>query len=99
MAATALLTLATVALLVWIPGLVDSGFLGGYDLSPAEEVAVRLPLVVAVLGAATAALAASGWIGRWWSRAVTLQYAAPAIAAVALVPLLAEWHLIGWSMT
>ena len=31
--ATALLMLATVALLAWIPGLVDSGFAGGLDLS------------------------------------------------------------------
>jgi hypothetical protein len=97
--ATALLTLANVALLAWMPGLVDSGYLGGYDLSLAEGLAVRLPLAVAVLGVSMVALAASGWIGHWWSRTVTLQYAAITIAALALVPLLAGWHLIGWSMT
>jgi CubicO group peptidase (beta-lactamase class C family) len=95
--ATALLTLANVALLAWIPGLVDSGFLGGLDLSLAERLAVHLPLAVAVLGASTVVLAVSGWIGGWWSRAVTLQYAALAVAAIALVPLLAGWHLIGMS--
>lgn len=95
--ATALLALATVAVLAWIPGLVDSGFLGGYDLSPAEGMAVRLPLAVAVLAASMVVLAALGWIGRWWSTAVTLQYAALAVAVIAPVPLLAEWHLIGWA--
>jgi CubicO group peptidase (beta-lactamase class C family) len=97
--ATALLTLAAVALLAWIPGLVDSGFLGGLDLSLAWRLALHLPLAVAALGASMAALAAAGWIGRWWSRAVTLQYAALAVVAVALGALLAGWNLIGWGMS
>lgn len=97
--ATALLTLATVVLLVWMPGLVDAGFLGALDLSLAQRLVVHLPLAVAVLGSSTVVLAALGWIGRWWSRAVTLQYAALGIAAVALVPLLVGWHLIGWDMS
>ena len=41
---------ATVALLAWMPGLVDAGFLGWLDLSPAERLALHLPLAVAVLG-------------------------------------------------
>ena len=90
--------LATVALLVWMPGLVDAGFLGWLDLSLAERLALHLPLAVVVLGASTVALVASGWIGRWWSSAVRLQYAALAVAAVALGALLAGWHLIGWGM-
>ena len=94
--ATALLMLATVALLAWIPGVVDvAGFQGGLDLSLGQRLVADLPLAVAVLGASTVVLAASGWTGRWWSRAVTLQYAALAVAAIALVPLLAGWHLIG----
>jgi CubicO group peptidase (beta-lactamase class C family) len=97
--ATALLMLATVGLLVWMPGLVDSGFLGRLDLSLAQRLAVDLPVAVAVLGSSMTVLAAWGWIGRWWSRPVTLQYAALAVAAVALVSLLAGWHLIGLSMS
>ena len=97
--ATALLTLGTVTLLAWLPGLVDTGYTGHLDLSPAEQLAVHMPLLLAVLGASMVVLAASGWIGRWWSRAVTLQYAALAVAAIVLVPLLAGWHLIGLSMS
>ena len=93
--ATALLTLANVVLLAWVPGLVDTGFLGALDLSLAQRLAVHLPLALTVLGASMVVLAASGWIGGWWSRAVRLQYAALAVAAIALVPLLAGWHLIG----
>ena len=93
---TALLMLATVALLAWIPGLVDTAaFPGDLDLSLGQRLGAYLPLAVAVLAASTGLLAASGWAGRWWSRAVTLQYAALAVAAIAVVPLLAGWHLIG----
>jgi hypothetical protein len=93
--ATALLILGNVALLAWVPGLVDTGFAGALDLSPAEQLAVHLPLALAVLGSSMLVLAPSGWIGRWWSRAVTLQYAALAGVAIALVPLLAAWHSLG----
>jgi uncharacterized membrane protein YcjF (UPF0283 family) len=62
--------------------------------APGERLVADLPLAVAVLGSTTVVLAASGWTGRWWSRSVTLQYAALAVAAVALIPLLAGWHLL-----
>jgi CubicO group peptidase (beta-lactamase class C family) len=97
--ATALVVLAAVALLAWLPGLVDAGFLGWLELPPAERLALHLPLAVAVLGASTAALVAAGWIGRWWPSAVRLQYTALAVTAVALGALLAGWDLIGWGMT
>lgn len=96
--ATALLTLATVTLLAWLPGLVDTGYVGHLDLSPAEQLAAHLPLAVVVLGATTVALVAWGWIGRWWSSAVRVQYAALAVGTVALNALLTGWHLIGWGM-
>lgn len=97
--ATALVVLATVTILVWKPRLVDAGFLGWLDLSFARRLALHLPLAVVVLGAPTVALVASGWIGRWWSRAVRLEYAGLAVAAVALAALLAGWGLIGWGIT
>ena len=96
---TALATLGTVTLIAWRPGLVDTGYAGQLDLSAAEQLAVHLPLAVTVLGSSMVVLATSGWIGRWWSSAVRLQYVALAVATIALVPLLAGWHLIGWSMS
>ncbi|HSC74477.1 MAG TPA: serine hydrolase domain-containing protein [Gaiellaceae bacterium] len=97
--ATALLTLVTVALLVSMPGLVDAGFQGWLDFSLSERLALQFPLAVVVMGASTAALVAWGWVGRWWSRAVTLQYTGLAVATASLGVLLAGWHLIGWAMT
>jgi hypothetical protein len=72
---------------------------GDLDLSLAWRLALHLPVAVLVLGAATVALVAWGWIGRWWSSAVRLQYAALAVGAVALGALLAGWHLVGWGIT
>ena len=46
-----LLMLTTVALLAWIPGLVDTGFQSWLDFSVAERLAPHLPLAVVVLGA------------------------------------------------
>jgi hypothetical protein len=97
--ATALLVLAEVAVLVWLPGLVDSGFLGWLDLPWDERLLLHVPLAIVVLGGAAVALVAWGWKGRWWSREVTVQYGALAVAAVALGSLLAAWHLIGLSLT
>jgi hypothetical protein len=97
--ATALAMLGNVALVARLPGLVDTGFVGDLDLSLAWRLALHLPVAVLVLGAATVALVAWGWIGRWWSSAVRLQYAALAVGAVALGALLAGWHLVGWGIT
>jgi CubicO group peptidase (beta-lactamase class C family) len=97
--ATALVMLGNVALVARLPGLVDTGFVGDLDLSLAWRLALHLPVAVLALGAATVALVAWGWIGRWWSSAVRLQYAALAVGAVALGALLAGWHLVGWGIT
>jgi hypothetical protein len=96
---TALVMLGTVTLIAWRPELVDTGYAGKLDLSAAEQLAVHLPLAITVLGSSMLILATSGWIGRWWPSAVRLQYVALAVATIALVPLLAGWHLIGWSMS
>jgi hypothetical protein len=97
--ATALIVLATVALLAWLPRIVDAGFLGWLELPPAERLALHLPLALVVLGIATVILVGWGWIARWWSSAVRLQYAALAVTAVAVGALLAGWHLVGWGLT
>jgi hypothetical protein len=97
-AVTASLMLGVVGLIAWIPGLIDSGFLGWLDLPLAQRLAFHLPLALAFLGTATVAVAALGWLRRWWSTAVRLQYAALAVAAIALVAHLAVWRLIGWGI-
>jgi hypothetical protein len=85
-----------VALIAWMPGLVDSGFLGWLDLPAVQRLALHLPLALAAAGAATVALAAAGSIAHWWSTAVRRQYVVLAAGAIALVAQLTVWRLIGW---
>jgi hypothetical protein len=89
------LTIANAALLVWMPGLVDSGYLGWLDLPLAQRVAMHLPLTLAVLGVCTLVLLTAGWVRRWWSSALRLEYAVLAVASVAVIAQLAAWRLIG----
>jgi CubicO group peptidase (beta-lactamase class C family) len=96
---TAVLTLGNAALVAWMPGLVDSGFLGWLEFPVAQRLALHLPLALAVLGACTLVVVAAGWVLRWWSSALRLQYAVLAVAAVAVVAQLAAWRLIGWGVT
>ena len=94
----ALLVVANVALLAWMPALVDSGFVGWLDLPLAERLAFHLPLVLAIAAAGAVVVATAGWVGRWWSSAVRLQHAALAVATTALVAQLCVWRLIDWGL-
>jgi CubicO group peptidase (beta-lactamase class C family) len=96
---TALLSVGTVALIAWMPGLVDSGFFGWLELPSIWRLALHLPLALAALGACMVVLAGAGWVGRWWSNPVRFQYAVLAGATAVLVVQLAAWRLIGWGMS
>jgi hypothetical protein len=96
---TAILTIGNAALVVWMPGLVDSGFLGWLDLPVTQRLAFHLPLALAVLGVCTLVLIAAGWVLDWWSSALRLQYAVLAVASIAVVAQLAAWQLIGWGIS
>jgi hypothetical protein len=92
----ALVMVAAVALVVWMPGLVDSGFLGWLHLPLIERLAMHLPQALIVLGVSTLVLMLVGWVRGWWPKLVRGEYAALAVAALVLVALLAVWGLIGW---
>jgi CubicO group peptidase (beta-lactamase class C family) len=94
----ALVTLATVALMVWMPGLVDSGFLGWLHLPPVQRLAMHLPVALTVLGGLTVVLVVVGWFRGWWPKMVRGGYAALAVVAITLVAQFAAWHLIGWGL-
>jgi hypothetical protein len=98
-ALTALLVLGNAALLIWTPGLVDSGFLGWLELPLAPRLLLHLPLALAVLTGCTVALTTAGWVRRWWTNAARLQYAALSAAAAITTAQLAGWQLVGWGLT
>jgi hypothetical protein len=94
---TAVVILGTATLLLVVPGLVDSGFLGWLHLRLTFRLALHLPLAVALLTGCTVIAAAVSWLRHDLpSRADRLQYSALAVAGALLSAQLAAWNLIGW---
>jgi hypothetical protein len=93
---SAVLALATVALVAAIPGVVDSGFLGWLDLPPAERLLLHLPLATTLLAGLMVTLAAVAWSRRWWTPQAGPRYVALTVATLALAGQLVAWHLVGW---
>jgi CubicO group peptidase (beta-lactamase class C family) len=98
-AVTAVLVLGNTALLIWAPGMVDSGFLGWLEIPLPERLLLHLPLALTVLAGCMVALTTAGWVRHWWTTFAGVQYAALSVAAAAAVTLLARWQLVGWGLT
>jgi CubicO group peptidase (beta-lactamase class C family) len=96
---TAVLILGNGALLVWAPGLVDSGFVGWLEVPPPERLMLHLPLALVVAAGCLLPLVGAGWVRDWWTSATRVRYAGLAATAVAFVALLLGWHLVGWGLT
>ena len=89
-----LAALATVAAILALPGLVDVGFLGHMEVPLVLGLALHLPLAVASLAAAFAALLVAGALASWWTSRVRPWDAALAVALIALSAQLAAWQLV-----
>ena len=93
---TAILTLATIAVLAAMPGLVDSGFIGWLELPLAQRLLLHLPFALAVVGGCLVALGAVGWVRAWWSGQLRVQHATLTAATALFLAQLTAWRLIGW---
>ena len=94
-----LLALATMACVVVLPGLVDSGFLGGLRGPMALRLLFHVPLALTVLACCMVALAAAALARRWGTIEYRLRFVALTIAVGLLVGQLAAWRLIGWGLS
>jgi hypothetical protein len=88
--------LVTVGAIRVLPGLVDVGFLGQMAFPLPMRLAFHLPLAVALLAVAFAALVAVGALRHWWTPRIRLRDAALAVALTGLAAQLASWHLVAW---
>jgi hypothetical protein len=95
-AAAALAALVSVSTIRAVPGLVDVGFLGWMAFPLPVRLAFHLPLAVALLAAALAALLVAGALRHWWTPRIRPRDAALAVALTALAAQLASWHLVAW---
>ena len=98
-ALTALLALTAIGLVIAIPPIVESGFLGWLELPLAVRLAMHVPIGLAASSAALVVIVAIGWRRRWWSASVPIPFASLAFASLVLVAQLAAWRLIGWGLT
>jgi hypothetical protein len=96
---TGLLAMATIGLVLLLPGMVDSGFLGGLKAPMALRLVFHLPLALAVLGCLMVGLSCAAVAGRWGTREYRLRFVTLTIAVALLVGQLAAWRLIGLSLS
>ena len=94
-----LLALTTIAFILAMPGLVDSGFLGGLQAPLAVRLLFHIPLALAVLGCLMVGLSWVAVARRWGTKEYRLRFGGLTIAVALLVGQLAAWHLIGLSLS
>jgi CubicO group peptidase (beta-lactamase class C family) len=91
---TALLALGSIGLLVFVPRLVDAGFIGWLDLPLALWLLLHLPIALTVAAGCLVALAVAGRITGWGPRA-SRRFVVLVAMTLILTAQLAAWHLIG----
>jgi CubicO group peptidase (beta-lactamase class C family) len=96
---TVLLALATMGCVLVLPGLVDSGFLGGLKAPIGLRLIFHLPLALTVLACCMVALAVVALARRRGTLEYRLRFVALTFAVGLLVGQLASWHLIGWGLS
>ena len=92
---TGSLAMALIGLVLLLPGIVDSGFLGGLKAPMALRLVFHLPLVLAILGCFMVGLSCVVVARRWGTPAYRLRFVGLTIAIALLVVQLAAWRLIG----
>jgi hypothetical protein len=93
--AASLCGLASIGLLIAIPRLTNSGFLGWLNLPLGLKLLFHAPLGLAFCAGALVAFAIPAWWQGWWMRGQRWHYTALVVAALAETGLLASWRLIG----
>jgi CubicO group peptidase (beta-lactamase class C family) len=98
-AATALLALVMVALVVAVPAGVEAGFLGWLEWPWPLRLALHIPLALLVADIGLAILTGAGWARRWWPAATGRRHLLLLAPSLAFVAQLAAWGVIGWGLT
>ena len=95
---TSILAIGTIALLLSLPGLVDSGFLGWLEVPVLLRLVFHLPMALAVSAGCLLVVAAVGWSSARRTCRIPLRFGVLVVASLALTAQLAAWHLIGWGL-
>ena len=98
-AVTAVLVLATVALVAALPAGVEAGFLGWLEWPWPMRLALHFPLALLLAAGSLAILNVVGWARRWWPAATGRRHLLLVAPSLVFVAQLAAWGVIGWGLT
>jgi CubicO group peptidase (beta-lactamase class C family) len=87
--------LASIGLVIAIPRLIYSGYLGWLPVPLGQKLLFHAPLGLALCAVALVALAIPAWQQGWWRRGQRWLFTALAVAALVETALLANWRMIG----
>jgi hypothetical protein len=87
--------LLSIGLVMAMPTIIYSGFLGWLELPLWQRVLMHAPLAFLVTGACFLALNVPAWKNRWWSQAESIRFLVFDLALIALLLFLSYWRLIG----
>jgi hypothetical protein len=87
--------LLSIGLVVAIPMIIYSGFLGWLNLPLWQRLLMHAPFAFLVAGVGFLALNVPAWKNHWWPRGEKIYFLTFGLASVAVLLLLAQWQLIG----
>jgi CubicO group peptidase (beta-lactamase class C family) len=95
---TSLFGLSSISLIVAMPTIIYSGFLGWLHLPLWQRLLMHMPFALLIAGIGLLAMNVPAWKNRWWSRGERIYLLAASFTSVAMLLLLNHWHLIGLSL-
>ena len=95
---TSLFGLLSLSVIVVIPTIIYSGFLGWLDLPLWQRLLMHMPFALLITSVGFLALHVPAWKNHWWSRRKRVYFLGVSLTCVAMLLLLSRWHLIGLSV-
>jgi CubicO group peptidase (beta-lactamase class C family) len=92
---SSLFGLLSIGMVIALPMIIYSGFLGWLELPLWQRVLMHAPLAFLVTGAGFLALNVPAWKNRWWSRTESIHFLVFDLAFIAVLLFFSYWRLIG----
>jgi hypothetical protein len=96
---TSLFGLVSIGLVVAIPMIIYSGFIGWLELPLGLRLLAHMPFAFLVAGVGFLVLNVPAWKNHWWSRWERIYFLVLSFASVAAITLFSYWNLIGLSLS
>ncbi len=95
---TSLFGLLSIAMIIALPTIIYSGFLGWLELPLWQRLLMHMPFALLVAGGGFLALTIPAWKDHWWLRGERIYFLVLSLTSVAVLLFLYQWNLIGLSI-